>query len=125
MGDRYISSGFLSKHLGTDKDYNENNTGIGYITPENILMGAYINSLKKPSAYVAKKFETDPYMMGPVAIRGGLLGGAVTGYNKSLLPLLMPEVSATLGDYQGALGLVPPVKDVAPAVLALQLRKKF
>lgn len=125
MGDRYMTTGFLSKHLGTDQKFNENNQGIGYVSPENLMIGAYINSLGKPSAYAAKKWETDPYRMGPADLRAGLIGGAVTGYGKPITPMLMPEVSATFGERQLGLGFVPPIKGVTPAVLALQLRKKF
>jgi hypothetical protein len=125
MGDRYLTTGFLSKHLGTDQKFNENNQGIGYVSPENWMVGAYMNSIGKPSVYGAKKFETDAYRLGPADLRAGLLAGAVTGYGNPITPLLMPEVSATFGERQLGLGFVPPIKGVTPAVLALQLRKKF
>lgn len=120
-----VTTGFLSKHIGADRDYNENNTGLGYVTPDGLMFGAYLNSLRKPSIYAAKEWKTDPYSVGPLQIRGGLLGGAVTGYEKPIQPLLMPEVLGAIGDHAIALGLVPPIKNVTPAVLALQYRKRF
>lgn len=120
-----VMTGFLSKHLGTSQDFNENNGGLGLSTPGGLLFGGYRNSLNRPSAYIAKEWKTDPYPMGPFSIRGGLLGGAVTGYEKALTPLLMPELLGSMGQHTLALGLVPPVKNVTPAVLALQYRKKF
>lgn len=119
------TSGFLSKHLGTSRKYNETNGGLGLTTKDGYLLGAYMNSLNKPSMYAAKEWKTDPYQLGPVGLQAGLLGGVVTGYPKPLLPLLMPEVLASMGDHSLALGLVPPMKNVAPAVMALQYRKKF
>lgn len=121
----YMTTGFLSKHLGTNKQYNEQNSGLGYVSPDGYLLGAYVNSLNKPSVYAAKEWTTDPYQMGPVQLQGGILGGAVTGYRKPLTPLLMPELLGSYHDHMLALGLVPPVKNVAPAVLALQYRRKF
>ena len=120
-----VMSGFVSKHIGADRQFNENNNGIGYATPKGVLLGYYLNSLGKPSFYAAQELKTDPVNLGPVAFRAGLLGGAVTGYGKPLTPLLMPEVTGTVGDTTAALGVVPPVSGVTPLTLALQLRKRF
>ena len=120
-----ITTGFLSRHIGADKDFNENNTGLGYVSPDGLMFGAYLNSLRKPSIYAAKEWTTNPYKVGPVNLRGGLLGGAVTGYEKPVQLLVMPEILGAIGDHALALGLVPPIKNVTPAVLALQYRKRF
>lgn len=120
-----LTTGFLSKHIGSKQKFNETNTGLGYATKGGLLFGGYRNSLDRPSFYAAKEWTTDPYHLGPVEIRGGLLGGAVTGYGKPITPLLMPEVLAAYQAHQLALGLVPPVKGVTPAVMALQYRRKF
>lgn len=120
-----VTTGFLSKHIGADKKFNESNTGLGASTKGGLLFGGYENSLGRPSFYMAKEWKTDPYRLGPLALQAGLLGGAVTGYGRPLMPLLMPEVLGSMGDHQMALGLVPPIKNVTPAVLALQYRKAF
>lgn len=120
-----ITTGFLSKHLGTDQKFNEQNDGIGYRTEDGLLFGLYRNSLDKPSAYVAKEFLTDPLKLGPVNLKAGLLAGGVTGYGKPVMPLLMPELVGSAGDHSLALGMVPKIKGVTPAVLALQYRKRF
>lgn len=120
-----ITTGFLSKHLGTDRRYNENNTGIGATTRDGLMFGVYQNSLNKPSLYAAKEWKTEPYQIGPFGFQAGLLGGAVTGYRNHINPLLMPEVIGLLGEHALALGFVPPVKNVTPATFALQYRKKF
>lgn len=120
-----VTTGFLSKHIGTDQQFNEQNTGLGATTRDGLMFGAYQNSLNKPSFYAAKEWKTDPYRMGPIGVQAGLLGGAVTGYGKPITPLLMPELIGLLGEHALALGFVPPVKNVTPATLALQYRKKF
>lgn len=120
-----VMTGFLSKHFGGDHQFNEQNTGLGVSTTDGLLFGGYRNSLNRPSFYAAKEWKTNPYMLGPVALQGGLLGGAVTGYGNPLSLLLMPEAIASMGDHSLALGLVPPVKNMTPATLALQYRKKF
>lgn len=120
-----VTTGFLSKHLGTDRKYNETNSGLGFALKNGLTFGGYENSLGRPSFYAAKEWKTDPYQMGPVGLQAGLLGGAVTGYGKPIMPLLMPEVVGSMGNHSLALGLVPPIKKVTPAVLALQYRRGF
>ena len=120
----YITTGFLSKHIGNGK-YNERNSGIGYASPEGLLAGYFRNSLDKPSLYAAKEFTSDPISIGPAQIQAGLLAGAATGYGRPLTPLLMPEALASYKDHMLALGVVPPIKNVTPLTLALQYRKRF
>lgn len=122
---RQITTGFLSKHVGTDRRFNENNEGIGYITGGGLLGGVYKNSLGKPSVYLGKEWKTDAKKIGPVELAAGLLAGGVTGYGKPITPFVMPEGIATMGDHSLALGFLPPVKDVTPATFALQYRRKF
>lgn len=119
----WITSGFLSKHLGTDQKFNENNAGMGYKSEDGWLGGYYRNSLDKDSFYGGKEFQTDP-LIGD-KLRLAIVLGLVSGYNKNVMPMALPEI--LYGDKQNetALGLVPPIKGVTPATLALQFRKRF
>jgi hypothetical protein len=119
-----MMSGFLSKHLGGG-DFNENNGGIGYRSDDGLMAGYYRNSLNKHSLYAGKEFTTDKYRLGPAEMRLGAVLGGVTGYGKPVMPVVMPEVLGSIGDHTMALGMVPPIKGVTPATLALQLRKRF
>lgn len=121
----YLMSGFASKHFGTDKKYNEQNHGLGYMTLDGLFGGAYKNSLGKNSIYFGKEFQSDPYKLGPVELRALFDLGGATGYGRPITPLAMPGVGISYDDYMLALGLVPPIKNVTPGTLALQLRKKF
>lgn len=119
-----LMTGFMSKHMGPG-NYNEDNSGIGYRSDDGYMVGAYKNSLNKPSAYLAKEFTTDPYKLGPLGLQLGAVLGGATGYGRPVTPVVMPEILGSMDGSTLALGLVPPVKGVTPATLALQLRKKF
>lgn len=119
-----LMTGFMSKHMGPG-NFNENNDGLGYRSDDGYMVGAYRNSLNKPSVYLAKEFTTDPYKLGPLGLQLGAVLGGATGYGRPVTPVVMPEVLGTMDGSTLALGLVPPVKGVTPATLALQLRKKF
>jgi hypothetical protein len=117
-----ITSGFLSKHFGTDKNYNEQNHGIGYMHPDGWLGGMYNNSLGKTSLYAGKEFRTP---LTEQLLDLGLILGLVSGYGGGLKPMAFPEIMAKWGQNEVALGAIPPIKNVTPATLALQYRRKF
>lgn len=119
----WLMSGFLSKHINSDKKYNEQNNGIGYKTNDGYLAGIYKNSLDKTSVYGGKEFQSDPILDDK--LRLALVLGLVSGYNKPVTPLVLPEVLYGNKEHELALGMVPPIKNVTPATLALQYRKRF
>lgn len=118
-----LLSGFLSKHIGADRQYNEQNSGLGYRSPEGWMIGGYKNSLNRPSFYAGKEFQTD---IIPNKLAAALMVGGVTGYDRPINPLALPALVYQMDkDRALAAALVPPVKGVTPATLALQLRRKF
>jgi hypothetical protein len=119
----WITSGFLSKHIDSDKKYNENNYGIGYKSHDGWLGGYYRNSLDKDSLYAGKEFKTDPILGDK--LRLAIILGLATGYNKPVTPLALPELLYGNKEHEAALGIVPPLKGITPATLALQYRKRF
>lgn len=119
----WLMSGFLSKHINSDKDYNENNHGIGYKTNDGYLAGLYRNSLNKNSFYAGKEFQTDP-LIGD-KLRLAIVLGLVSGYNKPVQPLALPELLYGNKEHEVALGIVPPIKGITPMTAALQYRKRF
>lgn len=118
----WLMSGFLSKHIKPSQDYNENNYGIGYKTNDGYLAGVYKNSLNKNSVYAGKEFQTDPILD---KLRLAIVLGMVTGYDKPVQPLALPELLYGNKEHEFALGVVPPIKNVTPATFALQYRKRF
>ena len=120
----YMTTGFLSKHFGPGK-FNEHNAGLGFSLENGLMGGYYKNSLGKDSVYLAKEFKTGKKKLGPVDGQLGLILGGATGYGKPVMPIAMPEAILSAGEHAMALGLVPPVKGVTPATLALQYRRAF
>lgn len=119
----WLMSGFLSKHINPDKDFNENNYGIGYKTNDGWLGGYYKNSLNKDSLYAGKEFQTDPIIGDK--LRLAMVLGLVSGYNKPIQPLALPEILYGNKEHELSLGVVPPIKNVTPMTMALQYRKRF
>lgn len=116
-----VMTGFVSKHFGGG-NFNENNYGLGYRTPEGWMAGAYRNSLDKPSVYVAREFLGN--LFGDKLKAGGIVG-AVTGYGRPIMPMAMPSLVYDGDSGSVAATMVPPIKGVTPATLALQYRKGF
>lgn len=119
----WLMSGFLSKHINPSQEYNEQNHGIGYKTHDGYLAGVYRNSLDKNSVYAGKEFQSDPIL--DEKLRLAIVLGLVSGYNKPVTPLALPEVLYGNKEHEVALGFVPPIKKVTPGTLALQYRKRF
>lgn len=119
----WLMSGFLSKHINPDKQYNEQNHGIGYKNHDGYLAGLYKNSLNKNSVYAGKEFQSDPILNDKLKL--AIVLGLVSGYQKPVQPLALPEILYGNKEHELALGIVPPIKGVTPATAALQYRKRF
>jgi len=118
-----LVSGFVSKHLETKKTfkgkpYNEDNYGIGYrFGGSDIIVGYYKNSEHQDSLYAAYEARwklTDNFQVG-------VLAGAVSGYERGIVPLLLPEVVVQVGGFELAASYIPKLADMPP-VTAIQAR---
>lgn len=100
----YLDINGISKHLNTDKDFNERNYGLGITreTEENRLVrmlsaGGYKNSFGDPSFYagagLARRFGNKHYM------DVGAIGGVVSGYDNRLSAMAAPMVSFGKKDF--------------------------
>lgn len=114
-----VLSGFASHHLGTNRDYNEDNHGIGYrFGSSGVMTGYYRNSVRRDSFYAAHESQwavADNF-------RVGLIAGAVTGYRYSVIPFVLPEAIARVGTLELALTYAPHVPGLVPALVAVQAR---
>ena len=111
-----------SRHLGTDVKYNENNIGVGLTAElDNKLLtaGNYRNSFGKPSYYagagITKKFGNSIYA------KLGLLGGAVSGYEKKLTPMVLPMASIGSKNLWELRMMYAPEYEKSPATLMMNL----
>ena len=127
MSDYYLDINGLSKHLNTDVEYNEKNTGFG-LTREvqndslvkMLTAGGYKNSFGDPSYYagggIAKRFENDTYY----ADVGALLGG-ITGYEKSISPMAAFLLQLGKKDLAKLRMMYAPETDKSPSLIMMNL----
>lgn len=105
----------LGIHLGTyhtniDDHYQPNNTnpGIYVEMTDNTMLGMYYNSDRKSTIYVGKALH---YGQASVMI------GVATGYNKPLVPAIIPAYNIPLAKgIEGKIWYVPKVDIGAEAV---------
>lgn len=84
-------------HFDRTHDFNEANFG-GYVECEQVVGGAYYNSYRRVSPYLAYRWS-----FGPVDV----VTGAVGGYEHPIMPLVVPSIR--LWDHW-RVSLLPPVK---------------
>ena len=129
----YLDINGKSKHSGGDEtqDYNENNYGFG-ITAEKehdkivqlLTAGGYKNSFNKPSYYagggLAKRFGAGDYYMDV----GGIAGG-VTGYDKTVSPLVAAIMSLGQKDKAKLNMMYAPETEKSPSLIMMNLGIPF
>lgn len=121
-----LMTGFLSKHVNPDRQYNEANVGLGYMSPNGWMAGGYKNSLNRPSFYLGKEIKADLFDNPGRGFDTALALGAVTGYEKPLVPLALPQLIYNAGEGRRyAATVIPPIKGVTPMTFALQARQRF
>lgn len=106
-----------------DYDYNEFNPGIGAEYRWNRTFhagtGVYRNSFNATSVYFSAGAETNPRKF----LGAGAEAGIITGYNESIIPSIVPYVRIGNRDKSNMkISVIPPIKDVTPAVMAAQVR---
>lgn len=122
--DSVVVYGF-AYHTNRDVKHNEVNPGLGlrFKSPDSewfYMLGDYKNSNWKNSFYfgVGKEF----WRFGPFSY--STLIGAITGYNSTVVPVLLPEVAMRFGDYALAVNFVPPTP-WNPGVFGFSFIKHF
>lgn len=123
-GETWIVATVASYHYNADKDYEQQNYGLGteHVLSENwrFASGFYRNSNRIDSTYAFLAWTPLRYGM----LRLGLAGGLVSGYEKEPLKVAFP-VLAIEGKHLGAnITLVPQTKSNAGAI-GLQLKVRF
>ena len=131
MADYYLDINGLSKHLGTDDEYNERNYGFG-VTREEVkddlvkllTAGGYNNSFSEPSYYagagMAKRFGKGDYY----ADLGGMVGG-ITGYEKAIEPMAAGLLSLGKKDLAKLNMMYAPETEKSPSLIMMNLGLPF
>lgn len=109
--DSQIVLHLTSYHTNRDAGYNEHNYGVGVRTMvgerTGLTAGAYNNSFDDFGAYVAASY--DLYQGDAATFR--VIGGLVSGYNDTILIMLLPEVGIPMGRSEVLIGFIPAAPD--------------
>lgn len=109
---------------GEQRHFNEFNPGFGLEYRLNdkfhLVACAYRNSIYNTSVYAGAGYETD----GSKFLGFGVDAGIVTGYELPVAPAVVPylRIGPRNDRFNVKLNVIPPVKGVTPAVVALQAR---
>ena len=108
-----------SKHFqGTWNDFNP---GVYVKLNNGMTFGTYYNSERKQSAYIGRTFSKNLTQNLEIAATVGI----ISGYNKSVLPLVLPTVAYKFHqDFAARVGFVPKVNKQGSAGLHLMIEKQ-
>ena len=112
---------------GQNRKWNETNYGAGleYQLSKHfyVAAGGYKNSIHKPSFYAGAGVETN----GSKPLGIGLEAGLITGYEIPVVPSAIPyiRIGSRNAPMNFKVNLIPPIKGVTPAVVAMQARLKI
>lgn len=114
-----LVSGFVSHHINTNHNYNEDNYGVGYrFGKSDVMVGYYKNSNSRDSVYAA--YEARWHLTQH--LQAGFIAGGVTGYKYDVVPFLLPEVVLQVRGLELAVTYAPHVTGLTPALVAGQVR---
>jgi hypothetical protein len=122
--DTWLDVTLTSYHFKREPKHNEHNLGLGFehdiAERWRVIGGAYKNSLYRTSVYAGVSYSY--WIEGPWRL--SIAGGGITGYEKGVMPIVVPALSYE-GDRWGAnLFVAPPFKD-SPGVAGLQVKVRF
>lgn len=113
-----------SYHIDRDTKHNESNWGLGFecqvMEKGSLVGGVYENSYWRQSKYLGVTYL--PYKLGPAKI--GAMFGAVTGYDRTVTPVIIPTIAFEGTRYGMNIGIIPSIDD-GLAMIGLQLKMKF
>lgn len=111
-------------HLGTwhqTGTWNDINPGVYVKLQNGMTFGTYYNSERKQSAYVGRTFSKNLTQNLEIAATVGI----ISGYNKSVLPLVLPTVAYKFHqDFAARVGFVPKVNKQGSAGLHFMVEKQ-
>lgn len=117
-----------SWHYASEKDYEENNYGLGFEHPvsENLRLasGVYRNSHRRDSLYFGLAWAPLRFENWRGGLAAMLVGGYETKENQELLKALFPVISYEEKRFGINIPLIPETKYNA-GLVALQLKWKF
>ena len=111
------NAGTLGLHIGSQhypaRDFNNANPGVYYIHSSGATIGTYYNSERRQSVYAGWTWDYGPWR---------LQAGAITGYRRTVMPMIAPSVA--LG-YGFRLTMLPKVERRGSSVVHLTWEMKL
>lgn len=122
----WVTASIASYHFDRGRDYNERNWGAGIerTVSENVRLvaGAYRNSFSTTSAYAGAVYA--PLRAG--VLSAGVVGGLITGYERSVSIGFAPTVLLELPSYGvGLNALIVPRYGNSPGLVGIQMKVRW
>ncbi len=126
----WLNPGVFSYHLKDDRDYRENNYGIGvelFLTPRHgLVAGSFMNSNDERSRYVGYHWRPLQLEFDRLRFSGGLVFSLIDGYSDvrdgKTFPIVVPAVSVEYRALGANLVFVPHREHSSALALQLRLR---
>lgn len=124
----YLTINGASQHTPDSKfpnaHWNQENSGYGlkFKNPaledwlRSVIIGQYKNSINRPSTYAAAVFGKRLLGNDNLNLNAGLRAGLVSGYNKSVVPMLQPVFTVGTKNADLNFGIIPRVDGFTPTV---------
>ena len=110
----------VSAHFD-DSDFESVNPGLYVRLNNGATAGAYRNSMRRVSAYAGWTWDTDFH-----GFRPAITAGVVTGYERAVMPLLVPSISTPAVDgFRARFTFIPKVEKGGSSALHLSLERDF
>lgn len=132
-GRLWLTTGFFSHHFNRQKNYNEQNTGLGieysFTQSTALAIGHYNNSVHKSSTYL--HFIYTPLELGPLQLGGavGLLDGYPEMRGGRFSPVVLPVGTSTFKLFNHDVGInltyIPTISRYVDGAVAIQFKLRI
>ncbi len=126
----WINPGMFSRHTKQDRDYREDNYGLGidvFFTPRHgVLAGSFLNSNDERSHYLGYHWRPLQLPIGRLRLSAGLAFALIDGYSDvrdgKAFPIMLPALSTEYRRIGAHLIFIPHPKHASAIALQVRLR---
>jgi len=126
----WLNAGSYSHHFSRDKDFREDNVGIGaeaWLSDDHALMaGTFINSDRTRSHYVAYQWRPLHWHPANIAVGAGITLGTFDGYpryrNGAWFPAALPVITVEYKRIGVNIFVVPTISNRLDGAIAVQVK---
>ena len=128
----WLNPGLYSYHFNRDKNFRENNIGIGaevFLTDDHALMGgSFINSDRQRSHYALYQWRPLHWEVFSTKVSLGIAAGAFDGYPKykdgGWFPAALPLLSVERERFGANFALIPNIPNRMSGAVAIQVKMR-